>query len=191
MWGAGSRGWTYSIFLMYSDCQSFALNGGVTRFSLQRVPLTSQDQFPSSCPCSTWGQWRCRSDKTSVWARIQSPGCANQWTGRLVCLFQMWWHPCAHSQQSLGGISKRLFKASSQYHSRFFSSNPRNGSISSVMENAYAAWLTRPNQERKPVMSVGTEKLRMVSTMELDGRIPLGVMVYPPKLTMSQANLNF
>ena len=56
---------------------------------------------------NTWGQWWCCSGKASLWARIQSPAYSSQWTGRLVCLSQMWWHPCTPSQQSLGGISQR------------------------------------------------------------------------------------
>ena len=64
----------------------------------------------------------------------------------------------------------------------------QNGFICRVMANAYAPWLTNPNQALASVMSVGVGKFLIASKNLLLGLVFVGVIVSPAKSTVSWAN---
>ena len=60
----------------------------------------------------------------------------------------------------------------------------------SLMEYAHATWLTKPNQDRAPVISVGVGKFFMALRIPDYGTILVGVTASLAKSTVSLQNLN-
>ena len=69
-------------------------------------------------------------------------------------------------------------------------SSDRNGSITSVMLNAYATWLTRPNHDCTLVREVGVGKSAIAFVYFLHGRTVSLDISKPANSTVSIANLN-
>ena len=69
-------------------------------------------------------------------------------------------------------------------------SSDRNGSITSVMLNAYATWLIRPNHDRTSVKELGVGKSVIAFVYFLHGRTVSLVISNPANSTVSIANLN-
>ena len=59
------------------------------------------------------------------------------------------------------------------------------------IEYAQETWLTKPNHERAPVISVGLGKSLMAVRIFSDGAVPVGVIESPAKSTVLRQNLNF
>ena len=69
-------------------------------------------------------------------------------------------------------------------------SSDRNGSIISVILNAYATWFTRPNHDRTSVREVGVGKSAIAFVYFLHGRTVSLDISKPANSTVSLANLN-
>ena len=67
----------------------------------------------------------------------------------------------------------------------------RKGLITSVIEKAYDTWLTNPNQDLIPVMSLGWGKSCMASRKEVDGRTESDIISNPMNSTSFCPNVNF
>ena len=63
-----------------------------------------------------------------------------------------------------------------------------NGCMISLIEWTQATWLTKPNQDRAPVIFCGTVKSLIADSMLLEGVIPHGAMLRPAKVTVFLQN---
>ena len=63
-----------------------------------------------------------------------------------------------------------------------------NGCMISLIEWPQATWLTKPNQDRVPIMFYGTGKSLIADNLLLEGVITDGVMLRPAKMTVFLQN---
>ena len=84
-----------------------------------------------------------------------------------------------------------FFEASNAFSvPREWGSKALNGNITDVMENAYATWLTRPNQARMSVMPCGVGNLEIDLRYFAEGLTSVKVIWNPANSTLSQAKRN-
>ena len=66
--------------------------------------------------------------------------------------------------------------------------NSLNGCMIPLIKWTQSSWLTKPNQDRSPVMFCGTRKYLMAGSMFMEEVIRNGVMLRPAKVTVLLQN---